>query len=169
MTHTTYPATWPGTAIIKSTHTAFNWRQTGGHDQFSARLACPTDRTPLYNQWLNARAEHPRSTQDWPQYRDTHTTRVRRGHKKNAGIAHNNGAIAGLSNKADKRLAVRHCPGPQLNTLGAAKTSMTTPGATGPHGGAYSKAAPGPAAKVVPAHLVRPAGAKPGRARKVAA
>lgn len=154
MTRAAYPACWPGTAIIKSTHTAFNWRQTG-HDQYCPLLSYPTDRAPLYNKWLTASAEYPRTTPDWPEYRDTHTAPERRGPKKKAtgGISGHNGTIQGLSRKADKIIVIK--PNPTLIKASG----------QGNHNGAYSKAAPAAtASKAVPMHLMRQGGAKTGKA-----
>lgn len=123
-----YPATRPDTAIIVSTHNAFNWKVTG-HDRCSEFARNPADRAPLYNRWLVARAESPRSTPDWPQYRDTHTTPAKRGPKAKAttGISGHHGTIQGLSKKADKIIVVRRNP----DLMQASPAS---------HGGAYSKA-----------------------------
>lgn len=140
-----YPACWPGTAIIKSVHTAFNWRQTG-HDQCSEFARNPVDRVPLYNQWLNARATAPCSTPDWPQYRDTHTAPARRGPKKKDGIGHNNGTMHGLTKRADKLLQPRAAlPGhmstaTQVTPMHMARAPKAKPAKPANHGGAYSKA-----------------------------
>lgn len=144
-----YPATWPGTAIIKSTHNAFNWQLTR-HDQCSEFARTPSDRAPLYNKWLVARVEAPRATPDWPKYRDTHTAPERRGPKAKSGIGHNNGTISGLTKRADKLLQPRPAlpghmsSGTQVTPMHLARAPGKAIKAARPanHGGAYSKAVP---------------------------
>ena len=152
-----YPTCWPGTQIIKSTHNAFNWQQTGHekHSEFAADQ--PTNRTTLYNRWLVARsqvdlpliynkANRARAlahrTPDWPEFRDAHTTPAR-SHKAKSGIGHNNGTMHGLSKKADKIIRVKRTPGLLVASTPAAPAvhGLSPHIARAPgHGGAYSRA-----------------------------
>ena len=78
MTRATYPATWPGTAIIKSVHTAFNWRRPGdSHAPLNAGI------------------------------RKTNAPNVGGTPRQPGGFGANNGTIAGLSKKAQKIIAFK--------------------------------------------------------------
>lgn len=79
-----YPATWPGTQIIKSVHSPFNWRRPG-------------DSTEPLNAGIRATAMP-----------------AKRGPKKKAtgGISGHNGTIQGLSKRADKIITIK--PNPTL-------------------------------------------------------
>lgn len=169
MTRTTYPATWPGTAIIRSVHTPFNW-QTTDHARMSCVIASDTAlRTPVYNQWLAARRASPDSTPDWPEWRARFEAKQKTPSSKRrvGGFGVHEGTIVGLSSKADKPLAARPgakavmskaqaLPTPKPMHLARAPAQAGNPR----HNGAYSRAGTtGGDAKI---H-------KPAKARKVAA
>ena len=169
MTRTTYPATWPGTCVIRSVHTPFNW-QTTDHARMSCVIASDTAlRTPVYNQWLAARMASPDSTPDWPEWRQRFESKQKAptSNRRVGGFGVHEGTIVGLSSKADKLLAARpgakavmskaHAlPTPKPMHLTRAPAQAGNPR----HNGAYSRAGiTGGDAKI---H-------KPAKARKVAA
>ena len=77
MNRPTYPATWPGTNIIKSQHNAFNW-QADTSDSIFARdyVNC----TALFNQWRAAqKASH------LPDQTEARIMMRRKGYRHGAG------------------------------------------------------------------------------------
>ena len=158
MTRVTYPATCPGTNIIKSQHNAFNW-QADTSDSIFARdyVNCSS----LFNQWRSAqRAGHGKGYgQTWAEFRDANAPRGRNVYGSHqdaadAGFKKNRGTIHGLSAKADAMIAQ------QTKLLPVTASAWNGGVIKPPHGGAFSKASTrGGDAKI---H-------KPAKARKVAA
>jgi len=163
MTRPTYPATWPGTNIIKSQYNAFNWRSAKGDSIFAADYV---NCSSLYNQWRSAqRKGHGKGHgMPWEQFRDANRPQARNFKDSHldapaAGFRKNNGTIHGLSDKADALIATQ-------TKLMPVTAREWNGGVVKPsHGGAFSKSKPSPHGK--PLHLAR----KPAqpKAKKVAA
>jgi hypothetical protein len=67
-----YPATWPGTAVIKSMHSPFNWKHPrsakADHLLTSQRASEAGETTTAFNQWRALMASAPKSALTWPEY-----------------------------------------------------------------------------------------------------
>ncbi len=150
MTRAHYPTTWPGTAIIKSTHTAFNWR-SDDHLAVSDFARDPGNCTTTFNQWRVMVRQAPLSTPDWPTFRDARAPKVqpKRGPKTVApGFGKNGGTIKNLSAKADKITRFHSHGLPSHITRAPARPSQAGTSAHGlqrleaeqtRHSGAYSR------------------------------
>lgn len=139
--HPTYPARWPGSNIIRTVHTAFNWQR---EDRDSIMAQDYGNCTTLYNQWRSAQrtGEGKGHNQTWPEFRDANTpgVPVKYSHLKagTGGFRANNGTVYGLSDKADALIAtLPKKPGKLLPiTASPWNGSKVTP----PHAGAFSRA-----------------------------
>lgn len=75
-----YPATWPGTAVIKSMHSPFNWQHPrsakADHLLTSQRASESGKTTTAFNQWRALMTVAPKSAPTWPEYLADYNTKA---------------------------------------------------------------------------------------------
>ena len=75
-----YPATWPGTAVIKSMHSPFNWKHPrsakADHLLTSQRASESGETTTAFNQWRALMTVSPKSAPTWPEYLADYNTKA---------------------------------------------------------------------------------------------
>ena len=123
---------WPGTKVPKSTNSAFNWRRTDTTAMSAVICDDKTMRDPLYNQWLTARKDKPKTTPDWPTWRDSRQGKPMPGknggrHPSGGGFAHHNGTIPGMGREAKLLAAKPAAPGTMSSAKAMPKQSGLMP------------------------------------------